>query len=196
MSGLRRALIGLAVAAFALGLAALALVTSADRKDADPTAWVVLAAALGWGFSGAGIYAWWRRPDNRSGALMTLVGFLWFLGALTSASSAWVYTLGVLLTSLWVGALVHMLVAFPTGRVEPGIERRVVMLGWTAVIVLPFLGALVTAEPNDCTDCPANLLLVWDNDTARGAVNVLTAAVDVVLLVALAVVLIRRWRAF
>jgi hypothetical protein len=55
MSGLRRALIGLAVAAVALGLAALALVTSADREDADPAAWVVLEAALGWGFAFAGI---------------------------------------------------------------------------------------------------------------------------------------------
>src|ERR1044072_4434156 len=48
---------------------------------------------------------------------------MWFLGSLTSANTAWVYTLGLCLTSLWVGALVHMLVAFPTGRVERGIER-------------------------------------------------------------------------
>jgi signal transduction histidine kinase len=196
MSGLRRALIGLAVAAVALGLAALALVTGADREDADPAVWIVLAAALGWGFSFAGIYAWWRRPDNRSGALMTLVGFLWFLGALTSASSAWVYTLGLLLSGLWVGALVHMLVAFPTGRVEPGFERRVVVVGWATASLLPLLGALVTAEPGDCADCPPNQLLIWDSDTAASAVNVLTSAIEVVLLVSLAVVLIRRWRAF
>jgi signal transduction histidine kinase len=196
MSGLRRALIGLAVAAFALGLAALALVTGADRQDADPTAWVVLAAALGWGFSFAGIYAWWRRPDNRSGALMTLVGFLWFLGSLTSADTAWVYTLGLLLTALWVGGLVHMLVAFPTGRVEPGFERGVVILGWATAALTPLLSTLVTARPNDCSDCPPNRLLVWDSDGAVTAVNVLTAAVEVVLLVALGMVLIRHWRAF
>src|ERR1044071_9339193 len=157
MSGLRRALIGLAVAAVALGLAALALVIGADREDADPTVWIVLAATLGWGFAFAGIYAWWRRPDNRVGALMTLVGFMWFLGSLTSANTAWVYTLGLCLTSLWVGALVHMLVAFPTGRVERGLERWVVILGWAMAAFGPLLVSLVTARPADCTDCPDNL---------------------------------------
>ena len=46
MSGLRRALIGLAIAGLALGLAALALVTASDRDD-DSTAWIVLALTLG-----------------------------------------------------------------------------------------------------------------------------------------------------
>ena len=53
MSGLSRALVGLAVAGFALGLAALALVTTSDRED-DPGPWVVLALTMGWSFIGAG----------------------------------------------------------------------------------------------------------------------------------------------
>src|SRR5918999_660530 len=112
MSGLRRALIGLAVAGFALGLAAFALVTTSDRQDDEPTVWIVLALTLGWGFAGAGIVAWWRRPENRVGPLMTLVGFMWFLGSLMSADAAWAYTIGVLVGTLWLGALLHMLVAF------------------------------------------------------------------------------------
>ncbi len=195
MSGLRRALIGLAIAGFAFGLAALAMVTTSDRER-DPTAWLVLALTLGWSFAGAGIFAWWRRPENRIGPLMTLVGFLWFLGALSSSDAALPYTLGLLLGSLWIGALVHMLVAFPTGRVEPGIERAVVILGWAASIVSPLLAVLVTAKPNNCRDCPDNLLLVWDSDTASTVVEAVGLLVTVVLLVALGFVLIRRWRAF
>src|SRR5215208_656110 len=121
MGGLSRALIALAVAGFALGLAALALVTTSDR-DESPV-WIVLALTLGWGFAGAGIYAWWRRPENRIGPLMSLVGFMWFLGALNSANTAWAYTVGLLVGALWIGALVQMLVAFPTGQVGPGLER-------------------------------------------------------------------------
>src|SRR5215216_5256516 len=94
MSGLRRALVGLAVAGLALGLAALALVTTSERES-DSAAWIVLALTLGWGFAGAGIFAWWRRPENRTGPLMTLVGFTWFLGALGSADAAWAYSLGL-----------------------------------------------------------------------------------------------------
>src|ERR687891_2442213 len=124
MSGLSRALVALAVAGLVLGLAALALVTTSEREG-DPAAWIALALTLGWAFIGAGLYAWWRRPENRIGALMTLVGLLWFLGALTSADAPWAYTLGLALRSLWIAALVHMLVAFPTGRVAPGLERAV-----------------------------------------------------------------------
>src|SRR5215217_2396834 len=196
MSGLRRALIALAVAGVALGLAALALVTASDREDQESVAWIVLALTLGWGFAGAGIFAWWRRPDNRVGPLMTLVGFMWFLGALSSADAAWAYTLGLLVGALWLGALVHMLVAFPTGRVEPGLERRVVLLGWSAAVALPLLVALVTARPGDCRDCPENLLLTWDNETAADVVQAAVVVVPAALLVGLGVVLIRRWRGF
>ena len=141
MSGLRRALIALAIAGLALGLAALALVTTSDRER-DPTIWIVLALTLGWGFAGAGIFAWWRRPENRIGPLMTLVGFMWFLGALGSSDAAWAYTIGLLVGALWIGALVHMLVAFPSGRVEPGLERRLVILGWSASLIVPFAASL------------------------------------------------------
>ena len=61
MSGLRRALVALAVAGFVLGLAALALVTTSDREDV-PGPSVAIALTLGWAFIGAGLYAWWRRP--------------------------------------------------------------------------------------------------------------------------------------
>jgi signal transduction histidine kinase len=196
MSGLRRALIGLAVAGFALGLAALALVTTSDREDAEGTAWIVLALTMGWGFAGAGIYAWWRRPENRVGPLMTLVGFTWFLGSLLSADAAWAYTVGLLVSALWLGSLVHMLVAFPSGRVEPGLERAVVALGWFGATVMQCLAALVTAERNGCRDCPDNLLLVWDSNVASDAVDATGVVLAVVLLVALCVVLIRRWRGF
>jgi signal transduction histidine kinase len=195
MSGLRRALIALAVAALALGLAALALVTASDRER-DPTAWIVLALTLGWSFAGAGIFAWWRRPENRTGPLMTLVGFMWFLGALNAADTAWAFTVGLLVGALWIGALVHMLVAFPSGRVEPGLERRVVILGWAAAVALPLAASLVTERPNGCKDCPDNLLLAWDSEAASDAVEAFGLLVSVFLLGGLGVVLIRRWRTF
>jgi signal transduction histidine kinase len=195
MSGLRRALIGLAVAGFALGLAALALVTSSDHESA-PAGPVVLALTMGWAFAAAGIYAWWRRPENRTGPLMTLVGFTWFLGSLTSADTAWVFTLGAVLQSVWVGALVQMLIAYPSGRVAPGLERAMVTFGWVAAFVLPLAGALLTADPADCGDCPDNLLLITDSDVAEAIFNVANVLATLVLLAGIGVVLIRRWRGY
>src|SRR5918996_1318956 len=189
MRGLTLALAALAVAGFVLGLAALALVTTGER-DFGSTPTVGLALTLGWAFIGAGLYAWWRRPDNRVGALMTLVGFLWFVGALTSADTAWAYTLGLALSSLWIAALVHMLVAFPTGRVAPGLERTVVMLGWIAAAVVAPLSLLVI-EDQDCRDCPENVLRVSSSEAAANMVEAIGVLVSAVLLVGLAVVLIR-----
>ena len=196
MTGLRRALIALAVAGLAFGLAALALVTTSDREDTDPTAWVVLALTLGWSFIGAGLYAWWRRPENRVGALMTLVGFCWFLGALGTADAAWAFTLGLALNSLWIAALVHMLVAFPDGKVEPGLERTIVRLGWIAGGILAPLGLLVVENPNECTDCPENVIHVWSNQTAADVLEAFGALIIAALLGGLAIVLLRRWRSF
>jgi signal transduction histidine kinase len=194
MSALRRALVALAVAGFALGLAAFALVTTSDREDV-PGPSVALALTLGWAFIGAGLYAWWRRPENRIGALMAMVGFFWFLGALTSTDSAWAFTIGLALSSLWIAALVHMLVAFPTGRVSPGLERNVVRLVWfTATAAGPL--SLLVFENHDCDECPDNLLLVWPNETAATVIEAMGLLVLVAVLGGLVVVLFRRWRSF
>jgi signal transduction histidine kinase len=195
VTGLRYALIALAVAGVALGLAALALVLGSEHDDSS-TPWIVLALTLGWGFIGAGLYAWWRRPENRVGPLMTLVGFLWFLGALGSSDDDWVFTVGMAVSALWIGALTHMLVAFPTGRVGPGLERAIFGLGWIGALVLSPLTLLFIAEPGDCGDCPDNKLLVWDDATAADVAETVNVLATVALLGGLAVVLLRRWRAY
>src|SRR5881275_551494 len=86
MSGLRGALIGLALAGLAFGLAVLALVLTNGQGDATGP-FIVLALTLGWSFIAAGLYAWWRRPERPVGQLMTLVGFLWFFGGLSDLDS-------------------------------------------------------------------------------------------------------------
>jgi signal transduction histidine kinase len=194
MSGLSRALVALAVAGFVVGLAAFALVTTSDREDV-PGPSVMLALTLGWSFIGAGLYAWWRRPENRIGALMTMVGFFWFLGGLTSADGAWAFTIGLALSSLWIAALVHMLVAFPTGRVAPGLELNLVRLVWFMATVAGPLG-LLAFENEDCPECPDNLLLVWANETAATVLEAISLLALAIVLGGLVVVLIRRWRSF
>src|SRR5215207_8430861 len=64
---------------------------------------------LGWSFIGAGLFAWWRRPDNRFGVLMTAVGFAFFLGSLTAADGSSLITIGVLLSNLYLAVFVNML---------------------------------------------------------------------------------------
>ena len=49
--------------------------------------WAIFGPAVGWSFVGTGLYAWRRRPENRTGALMVLLGFAWFLFTLDAANS-------------------------------------------------------------------------------------------------------------
>ncbi len=79
----------LLVAAGALGLGML--VGIAQRGPI--TFGTVLEALVGWSFVACGIFLWARRPANRLGPLMTVVGMLWLLGrAMTLVPSPIIYT--------------------------------------------------------------------------------------------------------
>src|SRR4051812_47117382 len=157
-----RALGAVALAGFAFGLAALMLVLTGDH-DTVTGPFVVLALTLGWSFIGTGLYALWRRPDQTIGFLMTVVGFLWFVGAFPESNSALVYTAGLALGGLWAAPFVHLLVAFPTGRVEPGFERRLVRFGYGLALAQPVALLFTKAPDKECHGCPDNLLLVTDS---------------------------------
>ncbi len=87
MTGLRRALFGLAALAFVFGHR-LRRARSSPATTQSPrglaTALILLA---GWGFAGTGLYAWYRRPDDNVGPLMTAIGFTWFFQALGSSNN-------------------------------------------------------------------------------------------------------------
>src|SRR5215204_449515 len=118
MTSLGRALWAIAAAGFAAGLVAIALVLTSDHASDDRWANLAIGPVIGWAFISAGLIAWWRRPENRFGALMTSVGFTWFVGALTVSDAPGVFIVGAMLSPLPFALLIHLLLGFPTGRVE------------------------------------------------------------------------------
>jgi hypothetical protein len=86
LSGLRRALVSVAFAGVIVGAAASALVASSDHIS-KPGLSIVIGLVICWSFVGTGLYAWWRRPTNRFGALMVAVGFTFALGVLTASDN-------------------------------------------------------------------------------------------------------------
>jgi hypothetical protein len=68
-------------AALVAGVAVAVPVFTSERTD-DPARTGVLTLVIGWSFIGAGLVAARRRPENRTGAAMMAVGFLWFLAQL------------------------------------------------------------------------------------------------------------------
>jgi peptidoglycan/LPS O-acetylase OafA/YrhL len=117
VTGLRRALLALAATGIAVGVAALALVLS-SHGDHQKISHLVFGPLIGWSFIGTGLLAWWRRPDNHFGFLMTAVGFAWMAGALSDSSTPGVFIVGELAGPLPIGILIHLLLAFPAGRLE------------------------------------------------------------------------------
>jgi signal transduction histidine kinase len=187
----------IAAAALLAGLAAFAIVVSSDHF-ADRAVWAVFGPVVGWSFVGTGLYAWKRRPESRFGLLMTLLGFAWFLAPLGAADDPLLFTLGIVLGSLWGPLLGQVLLSFPSGRLASGRQRALIVAAYLLVPLAPVPGMLVS-ESDDLVDCegrcPRNLLLV-ERDVELGEA-LLAAGSAVVMTLSLIVVwmLIARWRA-
>jgi signal transduction histidine kinase len=110
----------LPVALWPVGMAAVAagyvLLFSGD----DEVTWgAFLGRSVGASFIACGLIAWQRRPDTRTGPLMTLTGFL-YLGAQLLGEAGWdvAHTLGEITANWWVIAYAALLLGFPSGRLS------------------------------------------------------------------------------
>jgi signal transduction histidine kinase len=194
MTGLRRALGVIALAGLALGGLAITLVAMSDH-EASKVPTIILGPFVGWSFIGVGLYAWWRRPENRVGALMTAVGFTFFLGALSESNAPGVYTVGVLLDSLYAAVIVHMLLAFPTGRLAVRWPPRIVAAGYAVVLLIPLWISLFR-KGCDCgvSNPPRNVLFIAEHKAVADAIDIVGNVIAVALTIAVAVILFQRWR--
>ena len=100
-----RLLLALALLGLALGVASAAAILTSHHMS-DRGVWAVFNAALGLSFTGTGLYVWWRRPDKRSGALFTWVGFLFFLSAAEFSNNDWLFSFGQVTDPLPIAGLV------------------------------------------------------------------------------------------
>ena len=180
--------------ALACGAGVVALVLSSDHQDAQPV-WAILGPTVGWSFVGTGLYAWRRRPESRTGELMVWFGFAWFVAALHFADSALLYSIAFVAGGLWGGVFLHLIMAFPSGRLRPGLDRALVIAGYL-VFTVAAIPTMLFAGPSEvgCDDCPTNVLLIRrDADLASiasGFEGALYAALFVIVLVRLT----GRWR--
>ena len=187
------------LAALAAGLVAggiaLALVLTSNHVE-NTALQSVLGLVLGWSFIGSGIFAWARRPENRTGKLMVAVGFVWFLGSLSAANSSLPYTLGTAFGALSLAAFIQLLFAFPNGRLESRTERVIVTLAYPAALLANLTSLLVDSTPTTgCSKCPDNAFLVVDSHTATDALMSFWNVVGGAFMIATVYVLVRRWRA-
>ena len=114
------------LAALGLGVALLLIAPDATRLPAGGRAVPVLVVVIGWAFAGVGCHAWRRRPDNRTGALLTAFGFTALLSGFVISDDPLPYVASRLADPLAIAVFLHLLLAFPSGRVEGRAARLVV----------------------------------------------------------------------
>jgi signal transduction histidine kinase len=194
MTGLARALWALGVAGFVLGLAVLALILTNDELE-DAGLWAAGGLAVGWSFIGVGLFAWRRRPDNRVGMLMAGTGFAWLAAGAGLSDLPLPFTIGQVLGPIYFAVVVHLLLAFPSGRLQGRFEQRVVAGGYllTTVAVVP-LWFFADPADLDCPECPENLLLVERNESLVTTIGTILNLVGAAVVAAVLFTLVQRWR--
>ena len=185
-TGLRPALFVIGVVGALLTALAFILTLTADHFEKRGLV-AAIAFAIMAAYIGTGLFAWSRRPDNRTGALMTGVGFAYFLCVLTASEQGVIFTTGLLFSNVFLVVALHMLLAFPTGRLATQGLRRLVGAAYVSSVVLQLAWMLFTPEP--CYECsgpqPRNVAAIWDSSTGSDIALVLASS---------ATVLVRRWR--
>jgi signal transduction histidine kinase len=185
----RRLLVVLGLAGLVCGLAVAALTLDSDHVD-DRGFEAAVALLVGWSFVGTGLFAWWRRPANGTGALMVAAGFAWFATKLSASNSDLLFTIGISLDALFPGMIGHLLVVFPAGRARTALERGVVAAIYVVVTVLQ-VPSLLFEEPGD----PRNLLIVHANQPLSDALDLMQLVVAVVVFAVSWVPILLRLRA-
>jgi signal transduction histidine kinase len=154
-----------------------------------PPLYLVLVLVVG-SFAVCGLIAWRRRPDNRSGQLMTATGFAFFAPPLLS-QLPWApsRTLAYWLPDLWLLFFVPLLLTFRTGgRLRTRIDAAIVVVLAVTVLVLPPL--MLMFSPAE-----GNVLFVAARPDAAGAVAIAQRVLFLGILVSTIAVIGVRFRA-
>ena len=157
---------------------------------ADVTRVTIVNRAVGGSFIACGLVAWWRRPDNGTGPLMTLTGFLYLVPQLLAeAGSDLLYTLSELVANWWIVSFATLVLAFPSGRVTTRLDRALIAaLAFGIVVVqVPYLAFLPFPDGRE------NALLISADADAADLVDTVQRAFNTTVVTVIALVAAARW---
>jgi signal transduction histidine kinase len=144
---------------------------------------------IGGSFAACGLIAWHRRPDSRSGLLMTVTGFAFFVSPLFSQVD-WpaAQVVALWLPDVWVIFFVLLVLTFLTGgRVRTRTDR--ILVGTVALELFVFAPLWLLFA-----DFDGNPVAVWADEGAAEIVDIAQRATLLGAVVGTAVVVATRWR--
>ena len=180
-------LAAIALAGVAAAATTLALGLTNDEVD-DVGLRIFLDDWITLNYIGAGLIAWWRRPDSRFGPLMVAAGFANFLATLNWASTAVPYTMGVALQLLAPVLFLHVFLAYPNGRLSGRLERIVVAGAYAAAVGLGLVRMMLGGAG------PGNLIQITSKPQAVEALQrTQLLGISACCLAGIGVLAARRW---
>lgn len=180
-----------AVTALVLGVGA-ALAVLVNGQASGVVVSVVFGLLVGWSFVGAGLVAWRRRPDSRVGLLMCAVGLSWLPTLLFWSQDEWLFAASALFNNVPLVVYGHLLLAFPSGRLESRPARIVVAAGYVDAVAVQCAALLLISDL--CPGCPVNPLAIMGNSAAGRTLVWGQQVVGLALITVGMVILAARWR--
>jgi signal transduction histidine kinase len=183
---LRLALALLALAGAALAGTQIALFASGPATPVWP---LIAFSGVGVLYLLTGLLAWVRRPSNRTGALLCLGALSVFAAASGNTTIPALVLVGYIAAELPIGVLIHVLLAFPSGRLRSREARALAVAGYAVTVGLQVPQILFASDPN---------LPGWIRLTSRSGVVDLAddvqSAAGALIIVLAALLLARRLR--
>jgi signal transduction histidine kinase len=181
-------------AAVFAGAAAVALTLTSDHEE-HPALTTVLLLFVSMSFVIAGLIGWARRPANRTGMIMVAVGYGVFAASLYEANYSVPFTIGTIVGSLFIAIFLHLLLAYPSGRLLSRSGRALVVAAYAAAVLAPTFDAMFAPEQT-CKphECPDNLVFISHNHTAHVVTTAVWTVAAVTLFGAAFWLLVGRWR--
>src|SRR4051812_20470697 len=127
---LRMAMIVIAVCALLLGLVQIAV----GLGNPDLLWAVLFFTAVFWIWGVSGLLAWWRRPDNALGALILFGSIALYLAGLGNTGIELLAGVSAVFATAPLAVTVHLLHAFPSGRLRGRLSVVTVGLGYLASV--------------------------------------------------------------
>ena len=118
---------------------------------------LILTLGVGWSFSALGVVAAARWPGSRVGFLMVAVGLAWFARAIGALDARWAFEVAILTGALYLALLGHLVVTYPSGRLETRAQVIVVTAGYLCTVPLAVFVPMGASGWRDLLQCPFNL---------------------------------------
>ncbi len=160
-SSLRDALLAVGVLMAALVFVELAVPSISRITAASVLDGVAVAA-----FTTTGLIAWRRRPHNRTGRLMVATAAALLVGGMSDDEVPALRAIGQVTESLPLAVLIHLLLAFPSGRVLGRPAQITVGAGYAVALLLQYPQQVVAPDVST---------VLWTVQAALG-LTVLTVA--------------------